>query len=421
VNVYLDFAGCRVNQSEIEAMARECVAAGHHVVASAGDCDVAVVNTCSVTAAAASDSRSLARRAHRLNPSAPLILTGCWSTLEPEVAAVLPGVARVIPNTLKGRLVSELREWVCARPRAAPARPAPRRTRAFIKVQEGCDNHCTFCATVLSRGASRSLPVADVLAQVRAAEAGGAKEAVLTGVELSAYGRDLPCKADLTTLVRAVLADTRTLRLRLSSLEPWGLPDGFLDLWSNSRLCRHLHLPLQSGSGSTLRRMGRPIHPGEYACLARRARQAIPDLALTTDLIAGFPGETDEEFAESLRFVEGMAFARAHVFTYSARAGTPAARLPGQIAPVQAQRRSGLLREACGKSAAAFLSGFLGRKARVLWETPTELPCGKWRLSGLTDNYLRVEAESDEGLHGCFSSVRLTRLTANGLFGEFVA
>jgi threonylcarbamoyladenosine tRNA methylthiotransferase MtaB len=423
LKVHLDSVGCRLNQSEIEHIGGTFRRAGHTLVGGPEQCDLAVVNTCTVTAAAAADSRSMARRIHRANPSARIVMTGCWSTLNPRQASVLPGVARLIPNADKERLAPLI---LGLDPMEYDLEPVERgrlpgirmRTRAFIKAQDGCDNRCAFCQTTIARGRARSLSPGEIVRRVRAAVAGEAQEVVLTGVQLSAYGRDLRSGLDISSLVSRLLEETSVARLRLSSLEPWGMPEGFFELWRDRRMCRQLHLPLQSGSAATLRRMRRPITPEQFARLAERARALIPDLALTTDLIVGFPGETDGEFEESLAFVRRMAFARAHVFTYSPRPGTIAADLPDQVDPRLAKERSRRLRAAVARSELSYRRRFVGRVLRVLWERAEAIGPAGWRMAGMTDNSLRVSAVAPADLWNQLSVVRLTGLNANGLQGE---
>jgi threonylcarbamoyladenosine tRNA methylthiotransferase MtaB len=265
-----------------------------------------------------------------------------------------------------------------------------RRTRAFIKVQDGCDNQCTFCVTTVARGESRSRSLADVILDIRSALEGGTKEIVLTGVHLGSWGYDLD--SHLTELVKTILRETDTPRLRLSSLEPWDLSPEFFSLWTSRRLMPHLHLPLQSGSESTLKRMARKTTPESFRELVRAAREAIPEVAITTDIIAGFPGETEVEFAETLAFVREMDFAGGHVFTYSARPGTGAARMKGQVKPELRKKRNHILQEALEESAKSYREKFAGRKMSVLWESTSEMGEWGWQMEGWTGNYLRVSA-----------------------------
>src|SRR5512138_2883998 len=312
MKIYLDTIGCRLNQSEIESMARQFRVAGHEIVASPEGADMAVVNTCAVTNDAASVSRSKICQIARLGVD-EIIATGCWATLQPKEAASLPNVLNVIPNAQKDNLVAQTLNLPTSAFDLEPIERQPlprlhRRTRAFIKVQDGCDNHCTFCITTVARGESRSRPLADVILDIRAALDGGTNEIVLTGVHLGSWGYDF--HSHLQDLIKAILRETDTPRLRLSSLEPWDLDADFFSLWASSassgRLMPHLHLPLQSGCESTLRRMARKTTPQSFRELVSAARDVMPDVAITTDVIAGFPSETEDEFAESLAFVKEM-------------------------------------------------------------------------------------------------------------------
>src|SRR5512140_2719374 len=335
MKIFLDTIGCRLNQAEIESLARQFRKAGHEIVPSPKEADLAVVNTCTVTSSAASDSRAAIRRARRLGAK-EVVVTGCWSTLEPGKAAELPGVRKVISNLQKDMLAADLlgvpQEFFDIAPLARQPIPGTHaRTRAFIKVQDGCDNACTFCITTLARGASRSRPLADILTDVHSALDGGTQEIVLTGVHLGSWGLDLATPRQLGDLISGILGKTSVVRLRLSSLDSWDIDTDFFSLWQDRRLCRNLHLPLQSGSGTVLRRMARKTTPNSFAALVQAAHAAIPGLAITTDIIVGFPGETEAEFSETLEFTKSMNFAGGHVFTYSARPGTPAARMQAQV------------------------------------------------------------------------------------------
>ncbi len=317
------------------------------------------------------------------------------------------------------------------------------RTRAFIKVQDGCDNRCTFCITTVARGEGRSRPLADVITDIQSALDGGTKEVVLTGVHLGSWGQDLstssstPARsalsgrasstrhlktgpnAHLRDLVIAILKYTDTPRLRLSSLEPWDLDEDFFQLWEDERLCQHLHLPLQSGCGATLKRMARKTTPASFRDLVAAARQIMPDAAITTDVIAGFPGETNEEFAESLDFIKEMDFAGGHAFTYSARPGTGAARLGGQVRHEARKERNSVLREVFEEGGKAYRQRFVGQRMSVLWESVTEMNGQGWQMEGLTGNYLRVKALSPQPLWNQISLVELQNNGGNGLTGVF--
>jgi threonylcarbamoyladenosine tRNA methylthiotransferase MtaB len=394
MKVYFDTIGCRLNQAEIERLANQFRKAGHTIMESAQEADMVVINTCAVTAAAASDSREKARQAHAAGAK-QIVLTGCWATLEPENAAGLPGVMRVVTNQHKEELGSDILGIPLTEFEVEPIirEPLPgihRRTRAFIKVQDGCDNFCTFCVTRIARGRGMSVPEDEVIREINAAVQGGAQEAVLSGVHLGSWGNDWKNGKSLRDLIQVILDHTKIRRLRLSSLEPWDLEKSFFELWNDPRMCRHLHFPLQSGSGTVLRRMARNTTPEKYRELVSQARSLVPGLAITTDIIAGFPQETDAEFEESLEFVKEMNFAGGHVFKYSAREGTAAARLPQRVHGKIAHERSRQMREAIQQSAKGYASGFKDQVLEVLWESSAQQSDGTWQLHGLTDNYLRA-------------------------------
>jgi threonylcarbamoyladenosine tRNA methylthiotransferase MtaB len=425
MKIYLDTIGCRLNQAEIEQYARQFRLAGHTLVASPEQADLAVINTCAVTSAAVSDSRQKIRQLERQGVR-QIAVTGCWSTLNPAEAAALAGVRQVIPNLEKDRLVPDLLQVSlpdfdsqsvdCQPVERQPIPGARLRTRAFIKAQDGCDNRCTFCVTTLARGPGRSRPIPAILADIRSA--GDAREIVLTGVHLGSWGQDLSPASHLYHLVEAILKDTRAPRLRLSSLEPWDLQPGFFQLWQDPRLCRHLHLPLQSGCAATLRRMARKTTPESFAELVAAARLAVPDIAITTDIITGFPGESEAEFQEGLAFVRQMHFAGGHVFTYSARPGTAAARLPDQVPHALRKERNACLRAVFAEAAQDYQSAFIGQVLPVLWESATGLGAQGWEMSGLTGNYLRVNAQAPRSLWNQITPVRLVQLGKIAIVGE---
>ncbi len=297
------------------------------------------------------------------------------------------------------------------------------RTRAFVKVQDGCHNRCTFCIVSAARGVERSVPAGTVVAEVNALHQAGYLEAVLTGVHLGAYGHD--ARGNLHSLLDALLARTAMPRLRLSSLEPFDLAPDFFDLWpaSDGRLMPHLHLPAQAGSDATLRRMARRNSVADFEALVAGARDRIPGLMLTTDLIAGFPGESEADFAETLAFARRVSFAHMHVFAYSARAGTAAARMNGQVPQAERRRRSRVLGDLDRELGAAIRTGILGHVRPVLWENPeTSHEAGLVTWSGLTDNYLRVRTAAPEGreLHNRILLTRLERLDGQDVWGELI-
>lgn len=425
LRVRLEALGCRLNEAELETWAREFQAAGHRVVGGDQPGDVLVLNTCAVTAEAVRKSRKLIRRLHRDNPQAKLVVSGCYASLNGGEAAQLPGVDLVVGNPDKPRLVE-----LAMRELALPAMPAlasepgeaalfaRSRSRAFVKVQDGCRYRCTFCIVTVARGEERSRPLAEIIDEVKALHAAGVQEAVLTGVHVGGYGSDTG--SDLSTLIRAILAHTDLPRLRLASVEPWDLPEGFFTLFENPRLMPHMHLPLQSGADSVLRRMARRCRTAEFAALAAQARERIPGFNLTTDIIVGFPGETDAEWAETLAFVERIGFGHLHIFSYSPRAGTKAAGLPNPVSGAAKKARSRELHAlgACLKR--AHLDAQLGQTAAVLFESEG-LPVDasdRQRFFGYTPNYSRVAVDAPPGheLGQSLVEVRLERVSDCGSF-----
>jgi threonylcarbamoyladenosine tRNA methylthiotransferase MtaB len=424
MKIFLDMVGCRLNQSEIETYARQFRLAGHSLTSDAALADLIVINTCTVTTAAASDSRQKVRQAARAG-NHQIIVTGCYATLNPHLTADLPGVSQVIGNVEKDNLVPIVLNMPASifDRTSIQREPIPGnrlRTRAFIKIQDGCDNHCTYCITRLARGVGRSRRILDVLEDIHSALNGGSREIVLTGVHLGSWGYDFEHPLHLQDLIRAILDDTETPRLRLSSLEPWDISPEFFELWQNSRFCRHLHLPLQSGSAATLHRMGRKVTPQSYADLIRHACAAIPDVAITTDIITGFPGETEDEFSESVEFVNSMSFANGHVFTFSPRPGTRAMNLPDQINPSIGKQRNAIMRQIFQQSASTFRHQYIQRDLHILWEKASPANDHQWELSGLSDNYLRVSASFSSPCRNQLMDVHIIGESQGGLVGEIL-
>lgn len=417
MKVYLDTVGCRLNQAEIEQMAGEFRAAGHTIINTPQFADLVVVNSCAVTAAAASDSRQKVRQAQRAG-AAKVIFTGCLASLEANTLPQFAENLQVITNAEKESIPSIIQpenNLFDLEPLARSPLPGVRkRTRAFIKAQDGCDNYCTFCVTRVARGNSVSLSKNKVLQAVEAATAGGAHEVVLTGVQLGSWGRDNDHGETLTDLVEFLLRNSSVERLRLSSTEPWDLDERFFSLWQDTRMCPHLHLPLQSGSTNTLKRMARRTTPQDYRELLALARENIQGLAITTDIIVGFPGESDDDFDESLKFVREMNFSGGHVFKYSARPGTAAAKLSGRVHGSVAGARGRLMRQVVEESAIDYAQGCVGKSMDVLWESANQQTDGTWKNIGLTGNYLQVSAISNESRENKIDRVILQ--TINGTY-----
>jgi threonylcarbamoyladenosine tRNA methylthiotransferase MtaB len=423
VKVFVDSIGCRLNQSEIETIAARFRAQGYELVDKADNADLVVINTCAVTGKAVADSRSSIRHA-AAREGVRVIATGCWATLEPAEVAGLSGRVQVVGNPDKELIWAQFPAET-GQPSGSIARvPLPGgrfRTRAFIKVQDGCDNYCTFCITRLARGPACSKTVDEVLSDVTWAAAGGVRELVLTGVNLGSWGKDFSPARSLRELIEAILAHTDVPRLRLSSLEPWHLDGQFFELWDNPRMCRHLHLPVQSGSDAVLKRMGRLTRPAEFAGQVMLARRAAPDMAISTDLIAGFPGEEEQQFAETLAFVHEMKFASGHVFAYSPRPGTPAALLSGRIASAEVKRRARLLREAFEQTGREYRSQFVGKVVNVLWESATRMEDGQWQMEGLSGNSLRVQSTHTARRWNHIDRVLVETLRGRMLVGHILA
>jgi threonylcarbamoyladenosine tRNA methylthiotransferase MtaB len=424
MKIFLDSIGCRLNQSEIEKMAMQFHQAGHELVDDAGHADLVVVNTCAVTSAASSDSRQHIRQAAKLG-NARIVATGCWATIDPENALLLPSVTLVADNLHKQSLVNDiLRNDVSLNEKLTLSRIAlpgkHKRTRAFIKIQDGCDNHCSYCITRIARGKSRSQPLQEIIRDIQSAIEGDVKEIVLTGAQLGSWGMDLKPKAKLIDLIDIIFLQTRIDRLRLSSLEPWEIDDDFFAVFNDLRFCRHLHLPLQSGSLSVLKRMARRITPEKYRELILNLRKTSPEIAITTDIIVGFPGESDDEFSESLQFIKTMNFAGGHVFAYSPRPATSAASFPDPVQARIKKDRSVLMRSIISESAKQYRHKFLGQPMRVLWEKSEFIDGMKWRMEGLTDNYLRIFSFSPIDLWNQFSKVRLSNDEGTLLKGELI-
>jgi threonylcarbamoyladenosine tRNA methylthiotransferase MtaB len=408
--------GCKLNQADSESIARQLTLAGIEVVDRPAVADAYVINSCSVTHVADRKARHLVRLARRLAPGAPVVLTGCYVETAPADIATATGADLALGNRDKP-LIAERIAAIRGDRTIAHAASAGLRTRAFVRVQEGCNDVCAFCIVPRTRGREASEPVDAVVRAVREREEDGAQEVVLTGTQLGAYGRDTDLHA--ADVIRAVLAETSVPRIRFSSLQPQDITPALLALWDDPRLCRHFHLALQSGSDSTLRRMRRRYTTAQYVDAAGRIRaQCGDDVAITTDVIAGFPGETDAEFAESMAFCREMRFAQMHVFPYSPRRGTAAAKMTDQVPHGVRRTRVQRLLAVAREDRAAFLARHSGRLMPVLWERSRAGRGGAPIWDGLTDNYIRVTATSTQDLHNRLVAARLVAARDDGFEGE---
>ena len=412
--IAVESLGCKLNQAEAEALARELAEAGYQLVSASDEPDVFVLNTCTVTHVADRKSRQKIQGMRRLSPQAVIVATGCYAQRTPGDLAKLDENIIVVDNNEKGGIRRRLEEQeLLGPPAGVTSSGVGFRTRAFVKVQEGCQAFCAYCVVPLVRPEVLSVPAVEVIARVKGLTDQGVREVVLTGTEIGAYadGDNL-----LEDLIKRVLGETDLPRLRISSLQPQELTDGLLEMWQNRRLCPHFHLSLQSGSAGVLERMGRRYSLEMYSDAIFRIRRELPDAGVTTDIIVGFPGETEAEFRECLEFCQEAAFSRIHVFTYSARPGTAAAAMRGQVsAHAKAERRRQMLEMAAG-SDLAFRNISLGQERETLWE---QQGGGLWR--GLTDNYIRVYCRSRHNLENVLETVTLGSIFRDGIWVERVA
>jgi threonylcarbamoyladenosine tRNA methylthiotransferase MtaB len=425
LRIRLDSIGCRLNIGEIEAMARRFAGGGHQIVCQGEPAELFIFNSCTVTAMASRKSRQFIRQLRRHNPASKVVVTGCLAELEPAAIGDL-GVDLVIGNDAKDDLPELLARHglldhhdPADEAMAADPFTTGEHTRAFLKIQDGCDNKCTFCVVTIARGRGRSLAAEAIISELRSLEALGYREIVLTGVHLGSYGHDLGQSRGLEDLIRRILAETEIPRLRLSSLEPWDLEPPFFDLFGNPRLLPHLHLPLQSGCDATLARMARRTTVRGFADLIEAARRRIEDVSISTDIMAGFPGETDEEFEASIATVEALAFSRLHIFRYSLRDGTRAAGMPNQVPGPVANQRSARLHDLGERLASGYHRSFIGRTAAVLWENAERIGEQR-RWSGLTGNYIRVltEAATTVDLGNTVTTVELEACVPGAMLGS---
>jgi len=414
--IALDTLGCKLNQAETELLARQLIEAGYKLVSPTDKADVYILNTCTVTHIADGKSRHWLRLAHRRNPDALLVATGCYAEQAPQELAHIEGVELVLGNEQKPHLLRLLKESGRI---SSPASikgdltiNTGFRTRTFIKVQDGCNSFCSYCIVPMVRGRERSLPPEQIVDEVRHRVTDGYKEVVLTGTKIGSYNYN---GVNLKGLLESILAETSVIRLRLSSLQPQEVPPELIGLWHDNRLCRHFHLPLQSGSDRVLSRMKRRYSVTDYQQAVSLIRALVPEAAITTDIIVGFSGETSEEFWESYNFCKQIEFARVHVFSYSPRQGTQAAQLPDQVGDKVKKQRSQKMLALARESAQNFSQQFLGKTVPALWEKQSD---GIW--SGHTDNYIKVYTTSDENLTNKLLPVKLVEVRGGGVWGEVV-
>ena len=420
--------GCKVNQFETQAM--EALLAQHgHVRTAGGDADAVIVNSCAVTGESGRKSRQALRRLLADNPGAVGAICGCFSQIEPEEAAALGAqvvfgsgdrtafVAAVEQAVAQGASARQVDDPFARRTmEPLPAGALEGRTRAYLKIEDGCDNFCSYCVIPYARGRVRSMPIDAVAAEAARLQAEGFLEIVVTGIEISSYGKDLPGGVTLAdALYAAAMAAPRT-RIRIGSLEPTVITEDFCETLSGcGNICRHFHLSLQSGCDRTLAAMRRKYDTARFQAAAALLRKAFPGCALTADLITGFPGETEEDHAQTLDFIRQVDFAAMHVFPYSVRPGTKAAAMPDQLPRAVKERRAGEAQAVAERMQEAYLDAQVGRTLPVLFETARA--DGSWQ--GHSDNYCAVLARGEK-LHGIIKNVQITARKGKKIVGIIV-
>lgn len=445
--------GCKVNYYDTGALKEEFRREGFEIVDFKEPADVYVVNTCTVTHQADRKSRQMVRRAKRRHPGALVAAIGCYTQVNPNAGAALPAADLLagtagrlsLPQQVKRKLAGEDVAATLVKPygpKAAfeemPFLPEQSRARAFLKIQDGCNQYCSYCIIPYARGPLRSLPLPKGLQYLQEISAAGFKEVVFTGIHLGLYGVDLDPPLNLAAFLQEAAQVPGLVRIRLSSIEPTDCTEELIAvLQSREKICRHLHIPLQSGDDTILKQMGRPYDTAFYAALLKRLRQALPDLAVSTDIMVGFPGEEAAHFQNSIDFVRECAFSRLHVFRYSPRPDTKAAAIAPQVSPPAKEQRSQALLSLGKTQAAAFQAGFTGRRLPVLFEN--ELTGADRRAAvrqlrakaetkqadrsyyaGLTSNYLRVHAALPPGhWRGKIGTVRMVKSCPGHLLGCF--
>ncbi len=392
--VALHTLGCKVNQYETEKIAEDFRARGFEEAPFSGVADVYVINTCTVTNTADSKSRQAARAAARRNPGAAVVLTGCYADTSADQLSELDGITMVIGNSDKSRLAQIVIESLYPEMpgRSSVETHLPGRTRALLKVQDGCDQFCAYCAVPLARSVMSSRPMDEAISEAESLAKRGYKEIVLTGIRLGRY------EPGLVELIGALAGISGIKRIRLSSIELTDVPDGLLELMADKpKICLHLHLPLQSGSDEVLARMNRPYTALEFEAFAAKARALMPKIGITTDIMVGFPGETEAQFEETCSLAQRVKFSRSHVFPFSVRPGTAAAEMKDDVSSSEKTRRKKRLTELTDASMREFAEGLVCTTANVLVEGKKVQP-SLW--SGLTDNYVRVTFEGQRGSVG---------------------
>ncbi len=397
MNIYLDMVGCRLNQAEIDAMALDLVSRCGTIVSEAEKADVIIVNTCCVTAKASADSRKMIRH-YQSNFDAKVVSTGCWVNVAKAEAEEISDLAylndqkELIPEFLLQSPADTVSE-ISRKPNLGKRN----RTRGFVKVQDGCNNACSFCLTTIARGPSESTAKENVLGRIHQLESLGMKEIILTGVQLGSWGKELQPKNTLADLIQAILENSVIPRIRLSSIEPWDIDQSLADLLNHPRIMPHLHIPLQSGSDEILRAMRRPVSRERFRNVIEMIRRTAGQTAITTDVISGFPGETDELFEESIQFIEECNFDGGHVFSFSPMPGTDALNLADHVHQATIKNRTKILLSHFAKQEERIKQSLVGQKSEVLFESRKKAEEFNW-YHGFSENYQNVVCLSEEKL-----------------------
>lgn len=422
--------GCKVNQGETAAMTHLFRQAGYDVTDFTDQADVYVINTCAVTVQAERKSRQMIRRAREHDPGAMLVIVGCYPQVAGKKLADLLDIDLIVGNTDKHHVVELVeRARQTASPLVAVSRWSEQtefdmiatgqengRTRATVKIQDGCQQFCSYCIIPYARGPERSRSPLTVLSEARSLIASSFQELVLTGIHLGSYGRNLQPQASLAQLLEEMLSLTGLVRLRLSSIEPNEITPDLLQLMrDHDNFCRHLHIPLQAGEDRVLKMMNRRYTTADYRRIIAQVWSYVPEIAITTDVIVGFPGETAAEFNATCEFVQEIGFSRLHVFRYSRRPGTPAAELKDQVPTERKEERSRILIGLGQKLAVEYASQLLGQEILVLWEHEQR---GLW--TGHTDTYVQVSTRSPLRISNQLLPARVTRLAKEGVFAELL-
>ncbi len=425
-SVAIETLGCKLNTADSERLAREFIGKGYTVVDSDERADIYIVNTCTVTHRADRKARQALRSAKKRNPEALIVATGCYAQRAPDAIRNLPGVSLVLGNTLKGRIVEDVQRLTngmashVSPERAFRASKVPGRSRSFLKIQEGCDQVCAYCIVPIVRGRERSIPPDELIAEINSRVKDGYKEIVLTGTQLGSYGFDL-ASTSLYSLLDGILKNSNIARLRVSSLQPQEITSNLLALWrSDTRLCPHFHVPLQSGSDRILLRMRRRYDRAAYRRALERIGEALPSATVTTDVIVGFPGETEDDFQETMGLCAEGNLSAIHVFPYSSRPRTSAAHFIRQVDSKTIKRRAGQLRSFGRGLEEAHRTRELGRERQVLWEkcvgAVEDVPI--W--SGLTEGYLRAFVVSHNVSSGLISRCRILTADTEGVWVDLI-